>query len=286
MDYFDYPAKHIQMRYREFLLLFGIILLCNFSYGQNFIKPEGARSAAMGNASVMHKDLWGVYNNQAGIDNIKDVTIGAYFNNPYMIEELSVQAVALAFPLNTGVIATDFMYYGYTGFNEMRVGLAYGMGLTKHLSAGIQINYFNIRNMSHEYRNRGTPAGEAGLQYRLFQNFIIGAYVFNPTRANFSDSNVERLPTKFRLGASYTFSNRFLLAVEGMTDMTYDPVFKAGAEYFIIDKIYLRTGVKTQNPTEISFGLGFRYQGIKADIAFSEHPRLDYSTHIGLNYRF
>ena len=107
-----------------------------------------ARSTAMGGAGVTLLDLWAVHYNQAGLAGIEAITAGVYYDNRFALKELSVKGVALALPLpGTGqnVLGVSMSYFGYSEYNDSKVGLAYGKKLGDKYSVGIQLNYIQTK---------------------------------------------------------------------------------------------------------------------------------------------
>ena len=91
------------------------------------------------------------------------------------------------------------------------------------------------------------------------------------------------MPTIFRIGLGYNFSDKVTLTIETEKDLDMKPVFKAGLEYNIIANLYLRTGISTTSPIySYAFGVGYKFKGISLDIAFNKDPVLDYKTSISM----
>lgn len=269
-----------------FLLFLALLLplgLANAqTAGENW--PLGARGAAMGNAAVTLSDIWAASHNQAGLAGLQAPAFGAYFENSFGLKELSLRAAAAAVPLSTGVLGASFAYFGYPDYNESKIGLAYGMSLNHWLAVGIQLGYFNT-HIANEYGNQGVAAGELGVQVFPVEGLAMALHVFNPTRSRYSGYDDVRLPTFFRGGLAYRFTDDFLLSAEAAQDLDNPPDFRVGAEYAFAGSLFFRAGVSTQ-PLQTSFGLGYVFQGLQASLAFSRHEVLGYTTHFGMSYQF
>ena len=103
-----------------------------------------ARSTAMGGAGVTLIDLWAVHYNQAGLAGIEEITAGVYYENRFALKELSVKGGVLALPLpGTGqnVLGVSMSYFGYSEYNDTKVGLAYGKKLGDKYLGRIKIDY-------------------------------------------------------------------------------------------------------------------------------------------------
>ncbi len=261
-----------------------VIILMSFHFfsfaGGGDDNPFGARSAAMGGASVMISDFWSISQNQAGLASLKNMGGGIYYENRFLVNELSLKAGGFVLPTKSGVFGISVSQFGYSKYNESKIGLAYSKKLWDFLSAGIQFNYINTY-IAEGYGNKGTAVAEIGIRAVPKENIYIGAHIFNPTRARIADYNNERIPTVMRLGIGCNFSKKVLATVETEKDLINAPVFKSGVEYNFMNHVFFRAGVSS-NPQKVSFGLGFEYAGLKADIAFASHPVLGFSPHFSL----
>ncbi len=269
---------------KNLLLSFIILAAITFQVkatGEN--KPQGARSAGMGGSSVVLTDIWSVYNNQAALAGIHNISFATYFSNRFAVKELSTKSFAFALPVSAGTFGLSYSNFGYSLYNENKIGLAFAKQLWNILSVGIQIDYFRT-HLGEDYGNHNNISGEIGILAEPIKNFVIGAHLTNPTKTKIADYQDERMPTIFRLGVGYTFSDKVTVSVEGMQELDEDIVFKTGIEYNIVKNLYLRTGIST-NPVLNSFGLGLLFKNFKADMAFSKHPVLGYSTHFSLSYQ-
>ncbi|MCK4663378.1 MAG: hypothetical protein KAT68_10970 [Bacteroidales bacterium] len=267
------------------ILFFSIgIIISNTVKGANENYPVGAGHAGMANATVMVSDVWANYHNQAGLSNIDNTCIGFYFENRFNISELGLQSVVFALPTNSGVFGVSLSHFGYSVYSESKAGLAFGKSFGEQFSAGIQFDYFYLQQ-PEDYGNFGIFAVEMGIQAEPVENLLLGAHVFNITRAKISDFQDERMPTIMRIGMGYRFSENLLVTMETEKDLDEKARFKAGIEYLFRKNIFLRTGIAT-NPTQNYIGIGYTLNKIKADIAFSFDPILPMTTHVSLSYSF
>jgi hypothetical protein len=265
-------------------LCFIILLSSVPNWASNDNNPIGGRVAGMGFTGVTLTDSWSVQNNQAGLGFVKNISAGMYYENHFLVKELSSKSVAFVLPTQSGVFGLNMNYFGYEKYNETKLGLAYGKAFGEKISAGIQLDYLNT-HIAEDYGNKGNMTFEIGILSKLNKSLTIGAHVFNPIRVKVADYNDERIATIFKLGLSYNFSNKVLVIAETEKNINYKPQFKAGLEYHIIKEIYLRTGLST-NPTQNTFGIGIELKKIKIDLASSYHQVLGYSPQMSLVYNF
>ena len=126
---------------------------------------------------------------------------------------------------------------------------------------------------------------EIGILSQPIDKLTIGIHVFNPWQAELAEYQDETIPSVYRIGLAYSFSDEVLMTAELEKDLLYPSVFKSGIEYYIIPKIALRIGVQNR-PAQFTFGLGTVFDGFKADLAFSYHQILGASSQIAIAYQF
>ncbi len=261
------------------LLFFPLWLMAG---GDN--RPTGARSAAMGHASVALGDLWSAFNNQAGLARVENISAGAYYETRYMLKELGYKAGAVVYPGKMGVIALSFNHFGYSAYNESKIGLAYAKGFGKHLSFGLQLDY-QMARLAESYGNRNFVTFEAGMQANITSQLVLGAHIYNPISAKLSEYNDERAPVIFRLGAAYNLTPDILITSEVEKDINLKANIRAGLEYRLIPLIHLRAGIST-NPGSNSFGVGIFTGDFVIDVSASYHHVLGFSPQASLQYKF
>lgn len=260
-----------------------IFIFSNFlTFADNY--PTGSREAGMGNADVTLHDVWSVQNNQAGLALVDKMAIGFHFENKYITPTLGLKALAYALPTSQGTFGVDITYFGYSNYNESKIGLAYARKFSDYLSIGVQLDYLNYF-IADSYGNKGTAVAEIGILSNPIDKLSFGVHIFNPTLAQVADYNNERIPTIVRFGLGYEFSDKFLMTAETEKDIDFKSRYKIGLEYFIVDNLALRTGILT-NPFENSFGVGYVKNKISVDLAFTNNKILGITPHVSFQYIF
>ncbi len=263
--------------------IFSICLVLLADAGnENF--PIGSRSAAMGNASVSLSDVWSVQQNQAGLGFIHDISAGVYYENRFLLKELSLKAAVIALPVKGGTFGIGITDFGYSSYSENKYCFSFAKAFSKKFSMAIAMDYLTTK-IAEGYGSKGVLAAEIGLQAKPIKGLTIGAHLFNPTRTQLADYNNERIPTILRLGADYSFSDKVIVAVETQKDMAQTAFFKAGVEYKAVKEFYLRAGLST-NPNMSSFGFGLNLKNLKIDFSGTYHQVLGFSPQFGLTYIF
>ena len=270
---------------RKFTLLFVICITQLSLFAQMDNQPFGARSAAMGNASVTFIDPWAAHNNQAGLGFLENISTGIYYENKFLTKDLGLKCFTFSLPVKkAGAFGINVSNIGNRLYNESTFGLAYGMAFGKNIAAGIQLDYLRT-HIGENYGQKGWFTFEAGILAKVYKNLLLGVHIFNPINVKMNKETNERIPLIYKIGLSYSFPQKACIAAELEKDLENKAIIKFGVEYHVIKPMYLRIGIAT-NPAVYSFGAGFEFYHFKLDIAASRHPVLGFSPQVSLNYEF
>jgi len=264
------------MRVIVFLIFFFTSI---FLFGQ--FETSGARSAALGGSSITQQDVFSAQNNQAGLAFIRYVSVGAYFENRFLVKQLNHSSFLAAIPLKKGTFGITYNGFGYTQFKQDKFGIAYGILLSENFSVGVQLNYHSIR-IGDIYGRTNALTAALGFQGKLSKQVTVAAHVLNPNRSKLADYNNERMPSAIKIGIQYAYSEKLNIQLEADKNSNAKLNFKGGVEYMPAQDFYLRFGV-TSNPNLFSFGTGFKINSIKIDISSSYHPVLGFSPQVALH---
>lgn len=261
------------------------LFICSFSFSQFEDSYAGARSAGMGKSSLTLTDVWSVLNNPAGTGKLSNYQFGFYYESRFLMKELNHASLAFTCPLMSGNINFATTYFGYSLFSQTKIALGYSQQLFKNFYMGLQINYFLI-HQSEYYKNFNAMTFELGINYNVVKNLTIAAYVFNPINAGYFESYSTKIPISMKLGVSYLFADKFLLAVEtGKSINGIIPVFKTGLEYIIKEHFAIRAGLAVKE-LEFSAGFGYNNYNLHVDVAYSYHQILGHTPKVSINYAF
>ena len=115
------------------------IVLCFSAFalfaGSDIQTPTGGRGNGMGNASVALNDFWSLQNNQAGLANFQSIAASFYYQNRFLLSELGLKSFGFTLPTRTGVFGLSYQNFGYSQYNETKVGLAFGKSFGERFSA-------------------------------------------------------------------------------------------------------------------------------------------------------
>ena len=243
----------------------------------------GARSSGVGNASVTIEDFWGINNNQAGINKIKNICTGLYSTNHFLLKELTSVGLGVIIPTHAGVFGFSVDYSGYNLNNSAKAAIAYGKAFGAKLSAGIKLDFVR-EGYGESYGAQHLITFEVGFIAHLTERFCIGFHTFNPIPFYF-DHGLPIIPSIYRLGLSYQLARSFTGYLECEQITNLHAIIRAGFECSFNQKVYGRIGI-IGFPYEMTVGLGFILDRLEVDIASSFHQYLGYSPQISFIYFF
>jgi len=249
------------------------------------IYPIGSRSVGMGRSSVAITDFWSAMNNQAGIALYQKPAAGIYYENRFLINQLSSKSIAVIIPTKFGVFATTYNHFGYNLYNDQKIGLAYARAFGEKLRIGLQLDYLQT-TLGNNYGSKGNVTFEIGIQTDVSDNITIGAWVFNPIMVKLADYDDEKLPAIYRIGFTWHISDVFLATLEAEKSTAINPViFRGGLEYELNSKFFFRTGFSTKKEI-FSFGMGINIKHLIFNISAIMHESLGFSPQASLIFEF
>lgn len=265
-------------------LVFTLLLSIQaFAVGDDW--TVGAQQGAVGISAVSLVNVFSAGNNQAGTAYIEKPSVGIFYANSFALKGLNNFSLVAAIPIKkAGTFGLDIDYFGYSAYNEKKIGLSYSMKLMEELSIGVQLDYINSK-FGGGYGSKNFFTFEFGLLAKPFKELTIGAHVYNPLPLKVDDATGEKLPTVLKLGLTYNIKDVVWITSEAEKDIRDAFVFRAGIDYKPVDFLNIRAGIST-TPLMGTFGLGFNFSGLQLDIASAYHPQLGFSPQAGLSYGF
>ncbi len=273
------------MKYHSPVLAIVFCLLSTWSFSGNDNFSIGARSAGVANASLTYIDVWSLWQNQAGIASLKEISAGVFYENEFLLPELALKAFGFVIPLKKlGVFGLSYTGFGYSLYNETKLGICYAKSYGDVFSFGMQLDYLNTF-VGDGYGSNNAIAAEAGFQAKILPELVLAAHIYNPTRAKLAATYDERIPSILRIGLAYTFSDKVICSLELEKDITQQENVKAGVEYHAVKQFYLRCGIST-NPVSDAFGIGLVMKTFKFDFSETIYQELGSTPAISLSYSF
>lgn len=264
-------------------IFYGILLLITavLSAGNDYLNP-GGRAAGLGSASVMHRDVYSVFSNPAGLMGLQHIGIGLAAQNRFLITDLSLYNLAIGIPTKSGNFGVGMYYFGGEFLNEKEGRLAYARNFFEGLSAGIALNFHQLSTA--EFGSATLFSFDLGFNYAITDKINAAAHVYNPLRQKMSENDIDYWPTIIRFGLSYKPSDKAGVYAEFEKNIDFKTIIKTGIEYKPIEKFALRAGYSS-NPNLFSAGIGLVLKTIDVDIAGSFHPDLGYSPYLSFTYK-
>ena len=251
------------------------ILLSEHVMAWDFTSPVGGRCSGMGYTSVAMSDFWSIHNNPAGMAEWRHISAGFYYENRFLMKELGYKNAAFLIPLDIGVIGLSVRQFGFTHYNENKIGIAFARSFGKSLRIGIQLDYL-LFAFSKDYKKYHTATFEAGLSYDITEKLCVAAYLFNPVLTKIKSLNKDKLPIIMRAGLLYNLTDDFSISTEIEEDFEANFKLRFGIEYKAYKNLYLRCGIQS-NPWIICFGTGYSFRNITIDISSNMHCQLGVS---------
>jgi len=266
------------------ILFAAFVSVSGFLMAQNAIPPSaGASGLAMGYTGVTFENIYSAFSNQAGLARLSEISFAVQAEQRFLAAGINSGSAAFAYPTKSGTFGLAINYFGFSVYNEQKIGLSYSRLLDKNLTIGAQVDYVGLRFQDAEYGNRGTVTFEIGMQAKLLKKFTIGAHVFSPVRIKLTENPEDVIPTQFNLGVSYEPSKKVTVNVEVEKDIDFPVSFKAGVEYFPVEKFGVRAGTSTM-PTQNSFGFGIRLDQVEIDLGTVFNWDLGFTPGISIAY--
>ncbi|MBN2273724.1 MAG: hypothetical protein JXR41_01770 [Bacteroidales bacterium] len=266
------------------ILCYCIILNCLSELAaQTSNNPVSARYAGMAGAGIVFSDAWSVFQNQAGLAAVSDLSLGLHYENHFFIPENSIKAIAACIPVLKGVIGLNHAQFGYSKYYESRSGLAFGKSFGTHFSAGIQINYLMIHQPA-DFGNMHAVIPEGGILAQPFEKLFIGFHIFNPVQQHFPQYHEQAIPSTIKAGIGYSIVENVFLILEAGKEIKKKQVIRAGFEYMMTHNLTLCLGASTDEISRYAVGLGYRHKGLSLDFALSHHRWLGYTPYVTLTY--
>ena len=242
----------------------------------------GPRFTAMANTGVAMQDIWSMQSNQAGLAILRQTSVAAAFQSHFFNSGISTQSLIVAVPYHHNVFALSWQTYGLAEYREHRAALALAKDFGGSVFSALN---FSLHQLSiNSYGTALAWSFEAGLQYKVADNVILGTHISNPSRNSY-EQGASTLPASVEFGATWKSSVNLLLSSAITKNLRGESGLGCGIEYSLEKRFSLRGGIFT-NPLQQFAGLGFNRSSLRIDLAVAVHPSLGYSPQVSLGYEF
>jgi hypothetical protein len=259
--------------------------VCFSAQALSNVYPSGSRPMGMGNAYISQYDISAAWHNQAGLSKIDSFSISLFYENRFLLKEMSMRGILIGIPTKTANFALHYSSFGPTKWMESYLSVACSKQLSSKLSAGIQINYFGMK-LPEDNTTVSSCSAEMGLIYQLTSKFFVGFHLANPFSLPIKTYLYnEKIPYRLRVGCHTYIADDFMISAEAEKIGATNPVFKLGMEWQAIHNLYFRGGFNSGS-TKLFTGIGFRYRSFKTDFAFSYHQYLGFTPSFSIQFIF
>jgi len=276
------------------LLLLGAVPGLAYA-GMSLQVPIGPRAIAMGGAfSSIADDAEALYWNPAGLPWIGHQEITGTHANLFG-SDIQDNYAAFVLPLTRqDAAAVDWYRSGFNDdeldFGENRIDLSYGRKVLPFLSAGATVKYLtrdtNLDGVSvRNGKGAGLDFGLIATPLDRLRFGVVAQDAFD-TKLSYSQGQgtVVAYPRTVRVGASYSPIHNAIVAAD------LDDRLHVGTEFSPIDALALRAGVQDDGsgPDGLTWsaGVGLRWNIVRFDYAYVDHPTLGGTSHFGLGLAF
>jgi hypothetical protein len=251
-------------------------------YSQTFPIEMGARSGGLGNANSNMTDEWSIFNNVGGISGVENGAVFFGYKRYFEIEGFDKIAAGVIQPSKIGNFGISVCKSGDELYNEQIASAAFGNKIG-FVRLGFRANYYQIS--VGDFGTIGSFFFDFGGIVELAPKLSFAAYISNFTLSKLDDSENTVLPVFMKTGFSYKPSKSLRINLDLFKDVDYDPNIKAGIEYIIVKKFYLRTGVNF-NPYKSFFGAGIHLKRFRIDYAINTDQFLGNSHQASISFNY
>jgi len=266
------------------MLLLALVTSALNVWASGEFRAVGTRFMVPGLGGVSTIGIFNPVSNQAGMAFQENSAVSLYYANTSIAEGVNnFQAMGMMPMKKGGALGISLSYFGYNLFNDKKAGLSYALKLADFVSIGAQLDIINTSIAG--YGSRTSATFQLGTLFKVTDNINLGAHVYNPLRIKLNSETGERIPTVFRVGATYHRNDKFWITAELEQDLDFPLAFRAGFDYKVNDFLFLRAGVLSL-PLAGTAGAGLVFGGFRMEITGAWQPVLGFSPHIGMSYVF
>jgi hypothetical protein len=265
--------------------LFFLIFALPFS-ASVLQQVENPRSAALGGCYVMLPDNMYAHVNQASISSVSSPTLAISYQNRFVVKELSLLSARFSMPTKWMNVGVSYSFFGFSLYHEMTTGVHVSKTLSPQFSLGAQVDYVSVY-LSPEDGTTATFVPQIGMQIKASPTLTIGAHVYNFTFSTLSTAyHHEYLSTYFSAGLGYLIDKKLLVTTQLSKPLREEAILCGGIDYTLMPELILRTGFRSQQYVQPTFGIGLNLDVFQVDLGFQYHPLLGLTLSSGVVYVF
>jgi hypothetical protein len=263
-------TKSYRFRFLASIFLAYVLLDLNPIAAQSLDLDFGARSESMGNANTTIADEWALFNNVGGISALEKGAVFFGYSRFFDIEGFDKVALGVVQPFKFGSLGLSATRFGDALYSEQMLSTAFANKIG-FVRLGFRASYYQMR--IDEFGTSSAFLFDLGGIVELVPSLLFGAYISNFTASTLNNIDQSKLPVIMKIGISYQPTEDIMLNLDVRKDVDFDPEIRAGLEYRIIEKVFVRTGINSK-PFKAYFGGGLKFGKFGIDYAVTSHQYL------------
>lgn len=271
---------NIMMRLYCYAFVFYLALLSHAT-AQGILSPTGAMHWSSGGVSVSDASLFSSINNPAMLTHLQHWGVGINSEQRFAMPELQTSSLVGYSTRKHFTAAAHVMHFGYSLFNQQRIGISLARKLNEQFSVGISTEY--VATNAAEYGNARLIIPSIGISYKPISSLTVGFYLFNPAQQKYSVALVDPVPTYARVGMVYDLSKKVRTLVEFEQMLDQKPVVRGGLRYHPHQSVWISMGASSQ-PAFYTMGAGVLLKQFRMDMAMVIHQIIGITPQLSLSY--
>jgi len=264
-------------------LVFLVLVLSQISRAGFQQSEAGSRPKALGGAyTAAGGDAWTIFFNAAGLSRLEQNEVSFFYSpSPFGLPELGVEAAAIGFRTNVGVIGLAARRFGFELYREVSATLSYAYSVST-IGFGLSLNRHSVA--ISRYGSASAIGLDAGLLAFLSSRLACGLSVRNLNAPKIGISR-EPLPQVFAVGIEYVPAGGVTLAGDYRKESRRGAATRFGVEYRIVAALALRAGFSDAE-YQFAGGIGVQYAPFRLDYAFESHQELGWTHEFTFSIRW
>jgi hypothetical protein len=243
---------------------------------------SGGKSAGMSNATSAIASADAVFQNPAALTSLTRPMATVATEMRFGVAELKPIGMGFIQPTKSGVFGFSLQHFGFSAFQEQKLGVALARRFSEKLDVGIQLDYLHLQ--APNYGNAHLLTFEIGCNSLITKDLMLAVYIYNPLSIRIVEE--DRVPSVFRLGLAYSVNKYVVVAAEIEKTLVDVLNFNFGLDYKITETVAVRSGFSSQ-PARFSLGIGYLLRkNLVVDVALSHQSLLGSTPSLSLTYAF
>jgi hypothetical protein len=205
---------------------------------------------------------------------LQQSSAAVYAERRFSLSNLNLFSFSGGFKTRMGAFALHGNYFGMGLFNQSQFSLGYGMALSKKIDAGVQFNYYSLRQ-GNGYGNTSSINASAGAIFHLTDKVHAGINIYNPVGSKWNKAD-KKIPSQYTFGLGYEASDKLFVSAEAVKEENLPAGVNAGIQYKFHPQFFARAGISSATNSYYA-SVGFVLPAFRMDIAASYQSPLGVS---------